>query len=299
MNQKQNDHFEMFKVTSQTLTNFKSIWNSNPLLVSLVDTLDSSITEILETDQLQNSNTTGITQSKNMVKDQLISQVTTLAGAGKGYAASINDNALKAACNLVKSKLVVLSPADLIAVSQNLHDTLTPITAALTNWGVNSGNLASLQTTIDLFTNIISAPQTARTSTKAATDNISQIMKKVVDFLDEQLDTAMLQFKASNANFYAQYRNARKLIIHGHRTKVIIKGIASIGVIPAANAEIAMIVNGKVRKKITGINGKYSYLLSPPVNTNITANLSGYPQQTKTVNANIPQTQSVNFIFNL
>jgi hypothetical protein len=297
MNQKQNDHVDMFKLTDQTLNNFKSVWDGNTLFISLVGMLKNSITEILETDQLQSNGTNVVPQNKNIAKYQLVSQVVTQACAGKGYAASINNHALKAACHLVKSKLLSLSPEDLIVVSQNLHNRLNPVIANLTNWGANPASLTSLQKAIAAFTHITDTSQTTKTSTKAATETISQLIKKVVDFLDELMDPAMLQFKATNANFYIQYRNARKVTLRGHRTRVLINGLVSVGINPVANAEIELTVNGKMRKKITGTNGKFSFLLNLPVNTNVSASLNGFPKQTKTITSGMPQTLSVNFVF--
>ncbi|MEI7802694.1 MAG: hypothetical protein WCI97_08630, partial [Bacteroidota bacterium] len=98
-------------------------------------------------------------------------------------------------------------------------------------------------------------PKTRETITqvKNATEQLNQLVKKGMDVL-EVIDSFMLTFKKSNPEFYAQYKDARKVIDSGVRhNKFTGKVVRGNSVVSGASLKIV----GEDKSGMTAWNGEF------------------------------------------
>jgi hypothetical protein len=283
MNQRQLDDILMFNAVKLVLNNNQVVWNTNSVFADAVLTLQNNISGLNSQGQSQQTNIKGVTQTKEQAKDTLIGYAVALAYAGKAYAVATNNVALKQACTVTKSALVHTSETELPGVCQNLYDRVNPFIGSMNGYGVSAATQTILQAAITAFTALISTPRNIQTTSVVATATIALEIKNTKDLLDEQLDGLMEQYAVVSSAFYNSYHAARKLVSHGHHTKVVVEGVITKAGIAIAHAIVICMEDGDEHKKITAADGSFHFLLSPPANTIITVSLDGFADQTKAI----------------
>ena len=297
MNQKQLDDLLMFDAVNQVMNANISAWTVNAAISSLMTTLTGNITAINKAGQNQNTNVVGVTETKAQSKTALITAAVALAAAGKAYATTSNNASLAEACRVTKT-LLKNTPEPLLAgVCQTLYDAVNPFIGSMAGYGVSVATQTALQTSITSFNGLIGTPRSTKAAGAAASQMVVTQVRNTNNLLSKQLDGLMEQYNTSNPLFYDAYQTARKKVSHGHRTKVVVNILVTQSGVAAKNVVVKIIVNGKMRKKVTGADGTVRYLLLPPVNTIVTATLTGVPMQTKTLEIATAQTVTLTFAF--
>ena len=296
MNQDQNNHYVMYKGVSTLFSQNTSIWSGNAVVSSLVGQLNNNILSISNTDTAQLHDTTGTTGDKAAAKTLLIGILVKNAAAGYGYASSIHNNTLKEACHITATGLRTLSAGDLFAASGDLYNTLNPVIASLAGWGITAADLSAQQTTANSYNGTIGPPIAARAATRSATQTLPVLITNTSTLLDDQLDAAMLQYKTTNAVFYQQYKNARKLgATHVHHYGTV--RCTALNTAGAVVADTDFIIAGITRKKKKAKNGKGSYgRINTPVSVTITATAPGMQPASHTLHLNANGVYTLSFV---
>ena len=300
MTQGQENDFNMLSAVRKVMNDNNAIWSANPVVTSAVGTLTSDIGASNSTVSNQRQNVGGATATKKQVKATLIDDAVALALAGKAYASAVTNATLKAACLITKSKLVETTEESLAGVCQTLYNTVNPYIVSMGGYGVSGGTQVALQTNITNFGNLVGTPRAVQAVQVAATAMLDEQLRVAKLFVKEQLDGLMNQYKTAHPAFYKAYHAARKVVHHGHKTKVMVEGDVTDAGVVVANAVLSCTVGTNPKKKHkekTKANGKYMFLLQRPVNTVITAELPDGRKQTKTIVSKVPQTIKYNFVF--
>jgi hypothetical protein len=297
MNQKQLDDLVMFDAVKLVMNSNISVWTANAAVSSLVGTLGTNITTINTAGQNQSTNIIGVTQTKAQAKTTLITAAAILAAAGKAYATATNNASLAQACKMSKTSLKNTAEPLLAGVCQTLHDAVNPFIISMVDYGVSAATQTTLQAAITSFNVLIGSPRSTQAVGSAASQMIVVQIKNTSTLLNKQLDGLMEQYKISNSLFYDAYQTARKKVSHGHRTRVVVNISVTQAGVAAENVIVKIIVNGKTRKKVTGVDGTVRYLLLPPVDSLVTVTLTGLPTQSKTLNVATAQTVDMVFDF--
>ncbi|MHB8260055.1 MAG: hypothetical protein ACYDCN_08090 [Bacteroidia bacterium] len=300
MDQKQENDFNMLSAVRKVMNDNNAIWSANPVVTSAVGTLTSDIGASNSTVSNQRQNVGGIVATKKQVKETLIEDTVALALAGKAYAAFVNNTTLKAACLITKTQLERTTEESLAAVCQTLHDDVDPYIPSMGGYGVSPATQVALQSGITNFGGLVGTPRAVQAIQVAATTMLDEQLRVAKLFVKEQLDGLINQYKTAHQAFYKAYHTARKVVHHGHKTKVMVIGVVTDAGVLAANALLTATTGThpkKKHKKKTKIDGKYKLLFQPPVNTVITAELPDGRKQTKTIVSKVPQTIKYNFVF--
>jgi hypothetical protein len=297
MNQDQSNHFTSDESVLQTLTDYQSIWSSNTVFTSTVTAFKTKVNGVSALIIGQINNSQGITMSKAQIKANLIALTVAHADGARAYGVNTNNTPLVQNLKITKTSLERLTDAELAPICQNVYNIANPLVASLGGYGVNTASLLALQADVTAFSSMVGMPESTRAVVKAYTNSLEQQLDSIDVLLKQQLDPLMTQYKTTQAVFYDAYFGARKLNLHGHRNKVVVKGKVTYGGVLVAHVLVSCIVNGKKHKKVTDGSGEYLFLITPPANTTISADLTGYPVQTKPVNVSVAQTVVLNFAF--
>ncbi len=299
MNQKQEDDVTMLSAVKKVMANvtYSSIWAGNPVFVSAVGTHTNNLNTINLTAVNQDPNVQGATDAKEQLKEMLIDNAIALAKAGKAYAAANNNANLKAACSITKSDLIHTSEAGLASVCQTLFNAVNPSIGSMAGYGPTTATQTTLQGNITAFGALVGTPRAVQATGVAATTLIEGQVTDAITFVEEQLDGLMEQYRVSQPAFYEAYYAARKRVHHGHRTRVVAEGVITLSGVAVADAIVTCEDGTHKHHKKTDANGKYHFLLHPPVNSVVKVELSGHPTQTKPVVSNTATTVIIDFNF--
>ncbi len=286
----------MFETTYQTMQNNSSIWSSNAAINSAVSALQGRITTLGNAVTGQMVNFRVVTQTKTQAKTTLIALTLAHAAAGKGFGASSGNANLKGICKITPTQLERMEEDQLGNFCQTIYNAVSPVIGSLGSYGVNSASLLQWSNAITTFEGKLGQPQSAIQANASYTATIEPMIKDTTTFLEEQLDTLMLQYKTSNNTFYKAYKGSRKLPKHGHRTTVTVVGLITVSAVPLLKAHVMLVANGqKTRKKITKADGKFKFARLKPGTYVITVSANGMAVQSKTIMVVHPGNITENF----
>ncbi len=299
MDQRQEDSISMLSAVKLVMNNatYSPIWATNTIVTAAVGTHTNNLNTINLTAVSQDPNVQGATDSKAVLRETLIDNAVALAMAGKAYAAATSNATLKAACSVSKTELTRTTEASLASVCQTLYNAVNPYIGSMAGYGPTTTTQTTLQGNITTFAGLVGTPRAVLAIGVAATTLLDEQLTAALTFAEEQLDGLMEQYRVTHEAFYEAYYTARKVIHHGHRTKVIAEGVISNGGVAVHGAIVTCDDGTHVHKKITEEDGKYKFLITPPVNSVVKVELSGFATQTKPVVSTTPKTLTIDFTF--
>ena len=93
--------------------------------------------------------------------------------------------------------------------------------AALVPYGVGAADLTDLQTKIDAYVTVVSAPRTVVTVRKDAGGELEKLVHDTLEILNNWMDMLMPQFKAGDPKFFQEYFDARIIVDLGVKAVVV------------------------------------------------------------------------------
>jgi hypothetical protein len=299
MNQKQIDKFKMFKACLNKLNSFGAVWAGNATFTLLVATLLGYVTNLIGADVQQNADVSGTINTKSLARDTLVASILKVAKAAFGYASSINNTMLKAASKVTESGLRTLNDVDLIAAGQNMYNVVNPVITSIADWGATAVDMSSLQTNISGLTTLVSAYESAKATTEEATKSIPELLDEAHTFMTEQMDSAMEQYKISNADFHTQYTITRGINTHGYRKTVVVHiHVLDISGHAVALADINLVSNGGIKRhRQSKADGSCIMTKLKPDTIQVTVSKPGYASVSKSDTVTSPQ--RIDFIFTM
>lgn len=154
----------------------------------------------------------GITKEKAKRKLLMVDGVLTIAQAVYAYATDQDDLELQGKTNYSRSSLIEGRDAVVGQRCQGVMTEATTLGAALVPYGVTAAELTAGQTLVDEYVAVVSAPRTAVTIRKGATEALAEEVKVCMDILNNRMDKLMPQFRAAAPAFYKEYFNARIIV---------------------------------------------------------------------------------------
>jgi hypothetical protein len=274
MNLRQTNELNMLEATLITLLKYNTVYSSNAVFVAAVNTLQSTINSIRNTDLVQNAKSIGITLTKEEAKTAMITLAFAHVSAGRAYATATSNTSLKSTLDYSLSDLKKLKDNDAWTDCQSIHDAVSPYIASMTPYGATATTLASLQTDINNYAPLIGKPRSQVAASAAATKSVVQLIEGSRELYKDTLDPLMEQFKISNVAFYNEYHTSRIIVNIGTHKETIIEGLVTNGTSPIAG--ILVKLTGTTKKKLTKANGKFRFMKLQPQKYTVTATGSGY-----------------------
>lgn len=222
-----NNHSKMFNTIIAVLMSNQTIWNTIVAMVDAVTGLKTTVANIISIGLVQAQSTKGITLNKKQVRAGLTSKVMTLIGGLRAFAMATGNEQLLKDCRFTESQIKHMTTTRFTTTCQFIINLALTYKIELADYNITAAYITA--TVTDAATYISCIPQTREKITiiKNATQQLNQLVAAGMSQV-KILDQFMLTFKESNPNFYAQYKDARKIIDAGIRhnkfTGKVVKG---------------------------------------------------------------------------
>jgi len=301
MTNNQESRLSMAMAESAYLAANSTITANLPNFSTYFTPIQAGITSIQTIREQQEFDKTGITVNKSQQRTTLIAQAIDVERRVIAYATNVNNAVLLAETSYTESDLKRSPDTVLKDRCQVIYDRANTNVAALATYGVTAAILTSLQAAITNFNAAIPKPRIGIADKKLATEQLVTLF----DTLDSnfaKIDVLVEMVKATQVNFYNEYRTLRKIIDTGSGA-LALKGSATdlqsgepiqhatFTFQPATTAQLKAMSssatgngngNGHIVKK-TAAKGNFNVKTMPEGTYTVTITKPGYKDQVATV----------------
>ncbi|MCV9386082.1 hypothetical protein [Reichenbachiella ulvae] len=212
MEQNTLNSYQMALSTQSFLDTNSETWSVIPIINIFKKRLDELIQAMKVQLKKAGETTKGLTENKNLLKQQIATKVSVLSGSLSAYAMVSGNQDLHENAYLTKSDTVKMRDSEMPERLGFLIDLLTEHLPALADYGVTEAQITDLSSSVDDYRELIGLPRLKGTATNLAKRNTYELMDDVSELFEEKMDKVMMQFRWSNPNFYEGYQSARTIV---------------------------------------------------------------------------------------
>jgi len=227
MTDTQENKITMYESTLAVLDANETVWNAIIPIGGTVAEIRQELDLVRGFRQVQERDTTGITQKKHAIGVNLISAMVKVISGLIAHATITENYELRNAINYTKSNLEYSRDNILYDKAQLIYNTASPIATELAVYLVEQADIDAINTLSADYLGSIPSKRAATSAQKASTDNIKNAFKKLDKLFKDKLDNLIILFQVSNESFHKEYKAARIIIDLGvrHETeKTLISG---------------------------------------------------------------------------
>ena len=157
----------------------------------------------------------GFAQEKKQKVSELAQLAAEVCGATLSYAEKAGNERLAAKLNIPTTELSSGKDSAIVSNCRNIHKAASSVVNDLGEFKVTVPKLKALKQKTDDYKKLATMPRQAAASRKAATRRIPVVLRQASRLLRKRLDPLMLPFKATEPEFYAQYKAACRIVQAG------------------------------------------------------------------------------------
>jgi hypothetical protein len=206
----------MFLAVLGVMQKYQLIWAAMTKIADMVGQLESYTDRIKESSGMQGTPLTGISGGKRRKRMEMMETAFAIAGDLHALATDTGDADLQAKTDL-QLNVVRLGEQVVGARCEDIHTLAVTNAAALAPYGTDAAAIAALNTAMDEFTTLLTAPRQAVVGRKEVTSDIAEDEDAADELLKKQLDRSMRKFKTTEPSFFGEYTSARMIIDLGTR----------------------------------------------------------------------------------
>jgi len=255
MKKVQIDQYDMLLAVEDHFDVNASDWTSNIPISDAKTALSGQIDALTTEIGLQLQKSTGVTEDKAALRNDLEEKGFILSAALSSYAAT-NPGMKEMYRNVhfPKSDFPKFREAELIDNISHLNDEAVKVIENLAPYGVTEATLTELLVANDAFRKIKNKPKEVISNRKDATDDIGVMLRQAVSLLDDQMDSLVEMLRATYPQFVSVYFNERHTHSTGHHAfSLTITTLDANTNAPLAKADIEII--GKGIKRVSSDRG--------------------------------------------
>ena len=224
MNDRQNAKLNMAQRVSETLKRYETVYNGIAPMVAAVKALNEDIKNIRDTQKEHGSiNVPASTLEKRTAETQMIQPCVKMANALYVIGFTADNTELITLHGLGENSFYKLTDNAALALARRILDLAHQHAVELANYGIDSAEIAALETTIANFHALIAKPMDAIGERKQKTTNLTQLFAGLDSTFYDKLDKLMVLFKHSHPELYGEYRTARNIIFQNEGKSVVKK----------------------------------------------------------------------------
>ena len=216
MNNSQQNKLNMYQAVDLVLDSHKDTWTSLTGFGTAVGDLEANISTITSLAQVQSARS-GAAAEKGAVLESLLDSAIQVAGATRAGAVVNKDHELATRANFSRSELGRGRSAEVVSRCRNVWTAANDNLDVLGAFGVTASKLTTFKKRIDDFETAQPRPRQDRANSSAATQTLPELFRQTDEILNDCLDGLIVQFKASDADFFNTYQTARKIVSPGTR----------------------------------------------------------------------------------
>ena len=209
MTKNEENKFSSYRVVISVLDENQSIISRLPALCSALTKLKSYYSDLSERDIDYTTSTSGKTNAKNLIKDELIDKLAPLTDTLFSFASHNNNEQLKAKCHVSRTKLKSMRASDLLSKSKIIHDLANANITELAEYGVTAARLTDLLNKTSEYNDALNIKDTGFTNKSAARLTLSQLFDSTDKILKDEIDPLIENFRETDKIFYDKYQAAR------------------------------------------------------------------------------------------
>ena len=172
--------------------------------------------------QIQEAKTTGLTLQKKVKREKLVQGITKFSAALRGYAASANDEEIRAKADYTPSNLLRVADSVMYDIGMLLYGMAVSHKDEMVRYFIGDAELKGMEQLLTEFALAIPKKRVATSLSKTSTDNIENTFSAQEKLLRDEIDVLMLLFQDSNPDFYKAYKNARAIVNYTGRGKEVV-----------------------------------------------------------------------------
>ncbi len=203
-----------------------TVFNRYKTDADAVPALARKIIEFTETNQRieqvhprQTSDTKGITEGKNQLKDEVAEMGLVIAGALFSYGDHTNNNDLCERMDLVITDFKQQTVAKFKKLCNEIVSESDKAGAELTEFGVTTDTLTSFKNLVTQFNELATRPREEIVKKSTLTTTLDEYFTQADRLLEYHIDKLMIQFKSRNISFFRDYQSARIIEDRGARAQ--------------------------------------------------------------------------------
>jgi hypothetical protein len=212
MTQDQQNVRTMFDTVLNYLNGKNSIWSGKVAFSDAVTRATAAVGTIDSAADAQQTPTSGVTQDKEAVRNDLEEETLRIADQLSAYAAKNGKLDLGAQVEMTKSSLDKLLDNDLEQTAERVSTLASANIAALADYDITAANVTALDTLRTNFAGKKTAPRQAQTGRATATTSLEEAIRNARSLFRNELDKLMTNFKKTNLDFYNGYFAARVIV---------------------------------------------------------------------------------------
>ncbi|MEO8587975.1 MAG: hypothetical protein ABI432_01285 [Flavobacteriales bacterium] len=212
MNKASENKMTMFYAVIATCAKYVADWTGLLSFKNAHDEFAANLKSLEDASQTQETNMKGAALDKRFKRDTMTNKTLELAQAMFAYAEDQGDVVLREKVNYSASDLAKKRDAVVAQLSQGIRDLANGLVASLADYGVVAADVTALQTAIDAYVAVVSAPRNATTVRKGATAEINALVKDSMKILNNRMDKLMPEFEVSAPLFFQEYFDARIIV---------------------------------------------------------------------------------------
>ncbi len=212
MTSRNESKLNMYRTVKQLCDDNTAIITPNAAFVVSFTNFKTRLSALITNVTSESAVISGIAVDKKVAKRNLSQNAADIAGIVYAYASATNNNTLKDAVDFPLSTLQRMKDDMLAPNCQNIYTAANANATAIAPYGISAAMIASLQTSINDYSNSVPKPRTAKAIKETYTANIKALIKEIDVILNEQMDRTMVSFKPTKPDFVSSYKHARSII---------------------------------------------------------------------------------------
>lgn len=246
MNILQEDKLGMFYVVKGTCERFQPTWVTVAVFAATYNLWVAKFPLIEFNRDAQAMEIKGITTEKKMKRAIMIDKSLFLINRLTSYGNVVNNIELIDGIRYTASDIKKLRDIEVIGICNAILTRVTVNAAALVPYGVTPALITEYQATIAAYSASLAKPETAKSQTKTATENLGKLFEEAEELLTKRLDLDIELFKTSKPDFYSQYKMARIVKSSGSRTLAVKGYVVDAGTgEPLKDVEFTFVLDNK------------------------------------------------------
>lgn len=211
MKARQESKLSMYQGVQLLCKSNSSITSTNLAFTESLSVFISKIEEIQFYLSQQIKETTGITNDKQLIKENLCRMSSDIAGIIYAFASAYKNIVLMNEVDYSYTKLFRLREDLILPTIQNIYNAADANRSDMVDYGIDAEKINEFSQAINSFKAVLPKIKITRSEKSMFSDKIAEIMTEVDVLLSNRLDKLVVIFQKSHPDFYNAYKHIRKI----------------------------------------------------------------------------------------
>jgi hypothetical protein len=217
MNKSHISRLRMLDSTDSVLKENTNEFNHDAGMVNAYEKFTELRSEIQEEILIQSGARMGLSNEKEFVRGELITQLLIAAGALHAYAEKNRDAVLLEMSNITQGECNNMGAVKLHTRAKVLAEAIADLN--LDEVGFTQTEMDELNSCIANFQHAMKGPREGIVTQSSATKRIAELLREASQLLRKRVDMLMRKYKRTHIRFYNEYKSARKIVDTGVKPK--------------------------------------------------------------------------------